>query len=86
MEKQKSYAAIIGTLGGVMVAGIIALISSNILQVIGLTDEEAQMLIYITGNPKFNFRGLLFSGILMGALGAVMDISMSIASSMKEVK
>ncbi len=69
-----------------MVAGIIALISSNILQVIGLTDEEAQMLIYITGNPKFNFRGLLFSGILMGALGAVMDISMSIASSMKEVK
>ncbi|MCC5425456.1 YibE/F family protein [Clostridium botulinum] len=85
-KNKKSYAAIIGTLGGVMVAGIIALISSNILQVIGLTDEEAQMLIYITGNPKFNFRGLLFSGILMGALGAVMDISMSIASSMKEVK
>ncbi|NFR97728.1 YibE/F family protein [Clostridium botulinum] len=85
-KNKKSYAAIIGTLGGVMVAGIIALISSNILQVIGLTDEEAQMLIYITGNPKFNFKGLLFSGILMGALGAVMDISMSIASSMKEVK
>ncbi|WP_434301809.1 YibE/F family protein [Clostridium botulinum] len=85
-KNKKSYAAIIGTLGGIMVAGIIALISSNILQVIGLTDEEAQMLIYITGNPKFNFRGLLFSGILMGALGAVMDISMSIASSMKEVK
>lgn len=85
-KNKKSLAAIIGTLGGVMVAGIIALISSNILQVIGLTDEEAQMLIYITGNPKFNFRGLLFSGILMGALGAVMDISMSIASSMKEVK
>ncbi|EPY2271829.1 YibE/F family protein [Clostridium sporogenes] len=85
-KNKKSLAAIIGTLGGVMVAGIIALISSNILEVIGLTDEEAQMLIYITGNPKFNFRGLLFSGILMGALGAVMDISMSIASSMKEVK
>ncbi|AVP65936.1 YibE/F family protein [Clostridium botulinum] len=85
-KNKKSLAAIIGTLGGVMVAGIIALISSNILQVIGLTDEEAQMLIYITGSPKFNFRGLLFSGILMGALGAVMDISMSIASSMKEVK
>lgn len=85
-KNKKSFAAIIGTLGGVMVAGIIALISSNVIQVIGLTDEEAQMLIYITGNPKFNFRGLLFSGILMGALGAVMDISMSIASSMKEVK
>ncbi|EJO5347885.1 YibE/F family protein [Clostridium botulinum] len=85
-KNKKSLAAILGTLGGVMIAGGIALISSNILQVIGLTDEEAQMIIYITSNPKFNFRGLLFAGILMGALGAVMDVSMSIASSMKEVK
>ncbi|GAA0740398.1 YibE/F family protein [Clostridium oceanicum] len=85
-KNKKSFAAIIGTLGGVMIAGIIALISSSILQILGLGDEEAQMVIYITGNTKFDFKGLLFAGILMGALGAVMDISMSIASSMKEVK
>ncbi|NEZ46443.1 YibE/F family protein [Clostridium niameyense] len=85
-RNKKSLAAIIGTLGGVMIAGGIALFSSYVLQIIGFGDEQAEMLIYITQNPKFNFKGLLFAGILMGALGAVMDISMSISSSMKEIK
>ncbi|MDP4143718.1 MAG: YibE/F family protein [Bacillota bacterium] len=85
-KNKKTAAAIIGTVGGVIIAGIIAAVSINLLRLIGLTDEEAQMLIYISQNTSFNFKGLLFAGMLMGALGAVMDVSMSIASSMDEIR
>lgn len=84
-KNKKTFAAIIGTCGGVAIAGLIAGISISSLRLFGLTDEEEQMIIYISQNVNFNFSGLLFVGILMGALGAVMDISMSIASSINEI-
>jgi Predicted multitransmembrane protein len=33
-----------------------------------------------------NFKAILFGCILIGALGAIMDVSMSIASTMKELR
>jgi len=84
-KNKKTFAAIIGTCGGVLVAGLIAYISISALRLFGLTDEEEQNIIYIAQNVQFNFSGLLFAGVLMGALGAVMDISMSIASAINEM-
>jgi uncharacterized membrane protein len=43
------------------------------------------MLTYIPQAVTFDFKGLLFSGIILGSLGAVMDIGMSIASSIEEI-
>ncbi len=51
----------------------------------GMSTEEASMLLYIPQGIQFDFKALLFSGILLGALGAVMDVAMSIASSIEEV-
>lgn len=85
-RSEKTLASIIGTTGGVLVAGLIAIFSNYILRVNGLTDDEIQVVIYTTKNMNFNFTGLLFAGIIMGALGAVMDVSMSIASAIKEIK
>lgn len=52
----------------------------------GMSSEEATMLLYIPQGIAFDFKALLFSGILLGgALGAVMDVAMSIASSIEEV-
>lgn len=82
----KSYAAIIGVLGGVFVAGIIAYVIGSKVRLTGLSSQEAMMLMYIPQGVNFDFRGLLFAGIIMGALGAVMDVGMSIASSMEEIK
>jgi len=84
-KNEKTLAAIIGTSGGVLIAGIIAVFSNFIIRVNGLTDEEMQSIIYTAQNANFDFSGLLFAGIIMGALGAVMDVSMSIASSIKEI-
>jgi uncharacterized membrane protein len=84
--KRKTYSAIIGTLGGVVIAGIIALIIGYLAKLTGLGNEEARMLMFIPQEIPFNFKGLLFAGIIIGSLGAVMDVSMSIASAMHEIE
>lgn len=83
---RKSAAAMIGTVGGVLVAGILAVVVGNMIRVSGLAEQEAQMLLFIPQGIGFNFPGLLMSGIIIGALGAVMDVGMSIASAIAEVK
>ena len=83
---KKSLAAIVGTVSGVLIAGFLAFIIGTRVKLTGLTSEEAVMLLYIPQNINFNFKDLLFSGILLGALGAVMDVSMSIASSIEEIR
>ena len=35
---------------------------------------------------SYDFKGLLYAGIIIGALGACMDVSMSIASALHELK
>jgi len=74
-----------GTSFGVIIAGIIAFYVGNKASLSGLSAEEATMLMYIPQGIEFNFRQLLFAGIIMGSLGAAMDIGISIASSIEEI-
>lgn len=83
-KNKKTLAAIIGICGGLLASGLLALFITYQINLKGLGEEEIQMVISMTRNPDFNFSGLLLSGILLGALGAVMDVSISIASSMHE--
>lgn len=82
---KKSLAAIIGTVSGVVIAGVISVIVGNSIQITGMMPDEAAMLLYLPNAISLNYKNLLFSGILLGALGAVMDVAMSIASSIKEI-
>lgn len=82
----KSLAAILGTIGGVAVAGTLALIAGKAAHLTGFGSEEAGMLLYLPQNLHLDVRGVLFSGIIIGALGVCMDVSMSIASAVAEVK
>jgi len=81
----KSYAAIIGTSVGVITAGLISYYIGNKANLTGLSAEEATMLMYIPQEVVFDFKNLLFAGIILGALGAVMDVGVSIASSIEEI-
>ncbi|NLW16785.1 MAG: YibE/F family protein [Firmicutes bacterium] len=83
---RKTLAAILGTASGVLAAGILAYVFGNLAKLTGLSHEETQMLMYIPQGIEFNYQGLLFAGIVIGALGAVMDVGMSVASSMFEIK
>jgi len=82
---KKSFSAILGTIFGVIIAGIISIVASKVALLTGLTTEEAGMLMNLPQNIDFDFKSLLFSGIILGALGAVMDVAMSIASSIQEI-
>ncbi len=82
---RKTVAATLGTIGGVVIAGIIAFIVGDLAHLTGFATEESRMLLYVE-NLKVDMQGLLFSGIIIGALGAIMDVAISIASSVDEVK
>jgi uncharacterized membrane protein len=82
---KKTISCLIGTLGGVIIAGIITFIMSNSLHV-SINYEEFLSLSKYSPNIKFNFQGILFSSIVIGALGANLDMSMSVATSMNELK
>lgn len=83
---KKSFTTILGTLSGVLVAGILSYFVGNAANLTGMSAHETQMLLYIPQEVEFDFRGLLFAGIIIGALGAVMDVAMSISSSMEEIR
>jgi len=81
----KSLAAAIGTLLGVTIAGLLAWIVGNMMHMSGMSSEESRILLY-SMDMKIDFQGLLFASILIGALGAIMDVGMSIASAIDEVR
>ena len=51
-----------------------------------LNTAEAELLLFVSSGTPIQIHDLLFAGILIAALGAVMDTSMSIASSLTEMK
>jgi uncharacterized membrane protein len=83
---RKSLVAILGTAGGIIIGGVLAAIFSNYGHLTGMSLQESQMLSYAPVDVVYNFRGLLLASIIIGSLGAIMDIGMSIASSMFEIK
>ena len=83
---KKTLVAICGVSSGLIVSGIIALIFSVMTKITGITSGDAQMLQYLPNGDVFDFKGLLFASIIIGALGACMDVSMEITSSLTEIK
>ncbi len=79
----KTLSAIIGTVCGVTVAGLLALWVGEISHLTGFSSEEAQMLYFM--EQEINIRGLLFAGIIIGSIGAVTDVGMSVASATAEI-
>ena len=82
---KKSITAALGTTGGVLCAGIIASIFGVLAKLSG-AGETAIYLTMSTQDITFNLRELLFAGIVITALGACMDVGMSIASALDELK
>lgn len=82
---KKILTAAIGTLGGVITAGGVALFFNHLAKMSGACEDAIQLSINMS-TISFNFRDLLFVGIIISALGACMDVGMSIASSLDEIK
>lgn len=81
----KSLAAILGTAIGVAIAGVIAYGFGNLAHISGYNIELGESLRTISLTTGMQLKGLLFAGILLSTLGAIMDIAISIAASVHEV-
>lgn len=82
---KKTYCAILGCVGGVMIAGLTAFVVGKFTPLNGFNMSEAENLILYGADKGLKVSGLLVCGILIAALGAVMDISLGIASSIWEL-
>lgn len=82
---RKSLVAILGTVAGTITAGLLAKIFTDLCAITGFGSEEVNFLITHM-NIVIDYRGLYFSGVLIGAIGVVMDVSMSITSMIFEIK
>lgn len=82
---KKTLTAILGTVSGVVIAGITAYIFGDLSNLSGITMDDAESLMYIAEDTGLKIKGLMFTGILVASLGAVMDVAISISSSIFEM-
>lgn len=80
---KKTITTALGCIGGVLVAGLLTLIMNGVLRLTGFTDENSIYLQQL--NSNIDLKAIIFGGILIGAVGAIMDVSIDIASSLYEV-
>ena len=83
---KKTIAAIIGCMSGVIFSAVLVLFMSNALKLTGVIDEESVFLLMINPESPIDLKGIFFGAIVLGALGAIMDVSMSISTSLYEMK
>ena len=83
---RKSVCAMLGTVAGTAIALLFGLLAQKLARISGmrLADVEPLLQLRQTGTP-IGLQGLLVGGIVISALGAVMDVAMSIASALTEV-
>lgn len=83
---KKSFVAILGCFLGVLVAGLLSKIMISTLKLNGFLNNDSLYLISILKNGKADLLALIFSAIIIGSVGAVMDVAMSLSSAIYELK
>lgn len=81
----KTIIASAGSVCGVLAGAAFALAAQWMMSVTTLQTEEAETLLLITTTTKLELKDLFLCGILIACMGAVMDVSMSIASAVAEI-
>ena len=83
---RKSLCAVLGCVGGVAAAGLCAGIVGTLTPLNGFNMSEAENLILYGAEKGLTVSGLLVCGVLIAALGAVLDVAMSTASAVWELR
>ena len=83
---RKTFSAVLGTMGGVMTAGLIVVLSQQFLHFTGMEDAIAVDIVEALRQPPFDFQQLLLAGMLIGLLGVAVDGAIEVSSSMEEIR
>ncbi|OUO26782.1 YibE/F family protein [Eubacterium sp. An3] len=81
----KTVAATIGTIFGVIASAVAALIFGHFAGISGYNVSDIETLNYVAQLTPIKIGELLFSGIIISALGAVTDVGVSVASTIQEI-
>ena len=82
---KKTYSAIVATVLGVVLSAGGFYLMSLVLKVNGFSVDEAESLVLINQATGLSIKDILFAGILISSLGAIMDVGMSIVSALSEL-
>jgi len=80
----KTWAALLGSWGGLAFASLLSYLSIQLMHLTGIDTEEAFML-KANIAPFLDFHGVLFASMIIGSLGAIIDVTISIASAQFEI-
>ena len=83
---KKTLCSILGTTLGITISGVLAMVVGNAFHITGYQSEELGALLDISQHTGLKISDLLFAGILISSLGAVMDVSVSIVAAMDELQ
>ncbi len=76
--------AMVGTVAGVGISGILAVLFGRLTQISGYNVSDIEQLEYVGQMTNVRIGELLYAGILISTLGAVMDVAMSVASTISD--
>jgi len=80
----KGHVAVLGSIGGVAFAGVLSYFFVYKLGLTGYTDIDS--LNYASFLKGIKVKELISAGVILGSMGAVMDVAMSISSALHEVE
>ena len=79
-------AAGLGCVGGIVLSGVLVITLTKALHLTGLTDEDSIYLMNMNSENPIDLKAVMFGAILIGSIGAIMDVTISISSSLHEVR
>lgn len=81
----KTLTAVLGTMAGVVMAAVMANLFSAVTGLTGWNVSNIESLMDLWYTDEIQVGQLLFAGLLISALGATMDVAMSVSSAMQEI-
>lgn len=82
---KKTLCSIIGCFSGIIITSILTIIMSKFLSLTGIVDEQSYYLQLMDSSNPFDLKAIIFAGIILGAIGAIMDVAVSISAALLEV-
>ncbi len=82
---KKSLVSALGCFGGVLVAGLMTVLMSQLMKLSGFVDDDSLYVYLLNPDKPIDLKAIIFAANIIGALGATMDVSMSLASALSEL-
>lgn len=82
---KKTLCAMMSCIVGVTITAFLTVIMTKIMHLTGLVDEQSYYIQLMDTENPFDLKAIIFGGIIIGAVGAIMDVAVELSASLLEV-